>query len=225
MTGAPSPRFLNLTVTREREPLVNLLMYHAFKWSIVSPVFHTYWQGRVYGANNVPKKGPFLVVSNHASNYDPLILSCAMGRPMAYMAKAELFKVPVLNTAVRLYGAYPVKRGQTGSSSIKSALEYLANGWGAAVFLDGTRTPTGRILQPKSGAALVAAKAQVPVLMASLWGAERIESNGKTWPAQVPITLRIGEPQPPPASTKRDVLDECTALWAEKIEKMLDLGR
>jgi 1-acyl-sn-glycerol-3-phosphate acyltransferase len=212
-------------VTREREPLVNLLMYNAFKWSIVSPLLHTYWQGRIHGASNVPKKGPFLVVSNHASNYDPLLLSCSMGRPVAYMAKAELFSVPLLSTAIRLYGAYPVKRGNAGSSSIKCALEYLSNGWGAAVFLDGTRTPTGRILKPKSGAALVAAKAQVPVLTMSLWGTEKIETSGKLWPAHVPLTLRIGELQPPPASTKRDILDESTALWTEQINKMLDLGR
>lgn len=212
-------------MTREREPLVNLLMYNTFKWSIVNPMFLTYWQGRIHGASNVPQKGPFLVVSNHASNYDPLLLSCAMGRPIAYMSKEELFRVPLFGQAIRLYGAYPVKRGQTGSSSIKSALEYLANGWGTAVFLGGTRTSTGKVLNPKSGAALIAAKAQVPVLTMSLWGSEKIEVSGRILPAQVPLTLRIGELQPPPVSTKRDILDESTALWTEQINEMHDLGR
>jgi 1-acyl-sn-glycerol-3-phosphate acyltransferase len=214
-----------LTVTREREPFVSLLLYSAFKWSIVSPLLYTYWQGQVHGASNVPKKGGFLVVSNHASNYDPLLLSCCVGRPVAYMAKEELFTVPVLRTASKIYGAYPVNRSNVGSSSIKYALEYLKNGWGAGVFLDGTRTPMGKIIKPKSGAALIAAKAQVPVLTVSMWGTEKIETPGHWLPAPVPLTLRIGELQPPPASTKREVLDESTALWTAEINKMHDLGR
>jgi 1-acyl-sn-glycerol-3-phosphate acyltransferase len=212
-------------VTREREPLVNFLLYHAFKWSIVSPLLHTYWQGKIYGAEHVPKKGGFLVVSNHASNFDAVFLSCCVGRPVAYMAKENLFSVPVLSTAIHLYGAYPVNRTQVGSSVIKAALEYLDNGWGAGIFIDGTRTPDGRVTEPKSGAALIAAKAQVPVLPVSLWGMEKIELPDRKLPVSTPVTLRIGELQPPPVSTKRSEIDKSTQDWAERINKMHDLGR
>ena len=75
------------SVSRNREPLASLILYHAFKWSVVSPVFHTYLRGRIYGVEQVPKEGPLVVVSNHASDFDPPIVSNCVGRPVAFMAK------------------------------------------------------------------------------------------------------------------------------------------
>lgn len=212
-------------MAREREPLISRAMYYTVKWLAVSPLLHTYWQGRIYGAEHVPKKGGFLVVSNHASNFDPVILSCCMGRPVSYMAKEELFRIPILKTAIEIYGSYPVKRGQAGSSAVKAALEYLENGWGAGVFIGGTRTADGKITAPKAGAALIAARAQVPVVPVSLWGTEKIEVKGQKLPAAVPLTMRIGEALPPPASTNRALLDRVTTEWADIINQMHDLGR
>ncbi len=212
-------------MTKEREPLFNFTMYHAFKWLVVSPLLHTYWQGKIHGAEHVPKTGGFLVVSNHASNFDPVLLSCSIGRPVAYMAKEELFKVPVLKNLIKIYGSYPVKRGKAGSSVIKAALEYLDEGWGAGVFIGGTRTADGKIDDPQAGAALIAAKAQVPVIPVSLWGTEKIEVKGQKLPVSAPLTIRIGEPLPPPASTSRALLDQATAEWTAIITQMHDLGR
>jgi 1-acyl-sn-glycerol-3-phosphate acyltransferase len=212
-------------MNREREPFPSLFMYHAFKWLIVSPVLHTYWQGKIHGAEKVPKKGPFLLVSNHASNYDPIILSCCVGRPVAYMSKAELFKVPVLSTAMRVYGAYPVNRNSAGSGTIKAAMEYLENGWGLGVFIGGTRTVDGKIYDPKGGAALIAAKTQVPVLPVSLWGNHNLEPDGKKIPNSTPITVRIGDVLDPPVSSKRALLDEATAKWTAEIDRLHELGR
>ena len=90
------------------------------------------------------------------------------------MAKEELFKVPVLKQAIRWYGAYPVKRGSADRSAIREALNQLDQGWAVGIFLQGTRTPDGRIPDPKIGAALIAAKAQVPLLPVSLWGTQHI---------------------------------------------------
>ena len=56
---------------QDREPGYNLALYHLFKWSVVSPLFYSYFRGRVYGVENVPKSGPLLVASNHASYFDP----------------------------------------------------------------------------------------------------------------------------------------------------------
>ncbi|MCY7277704.1 MAG: 1-acyl-sn-glycerol-3-phosphate acyltransferase, partial [Phormidesmis sp. CAN_BIN44] len=118
-----------LETTPNREPLISLLLYRLFKWSIVSPVLHTYFRGRIYGAENVPQKGRLLVVSNHASDFDPLLLSCCVCRPVAYMAKEELFQVPVLRQAIQAYGAYPVKRGSADRSAMKAAIASIQSGW------------------------------------------------------------------------------------------------
>ncbi|MGF1600521.1 MAG: lysophospholipid acyltransferase family protein [Thermosynechococcaceae cyanobacterium] len=212
-------------MTKEREPLISLALYHLFKWSVVSPALHTYFQGRIYGADHVPQKGPLLVVSNHSSDFDPPIVSNCVRRPVAFMAKQELFEVPVLATLIRWYGAYPVNRGGSTRSAIKASIAALEAGWATGVFLQGTRTKDGRITDPKLGAAMIASKAQVPLLPVSLWGTEKVLVKGKKLPQVTPITVRIGEPIAPPKSGNRDQLNAVTERCAEIINAMHALGR
>ncbi len=210
---------------RDREPFVSLVFYHLFKWSVVSPMLHAYFRGRIYGAENVPQTGPLIVVSNHASDFDPPIVSCCMRRPVAFMAKEELFQVPVLKEAILLYGAYPVKRGAADRQALRAAMNYLEAGWATGVFLQGTRTPDARITDPKLGAALIAAKTQAPLLPVSLWGTEAIIQTGNTLPSPVPVTVRIGELIPPPSSGDRADLEAVTQQCADIINTLHALGR
>jgi len=212
-------------VVRNREPLISLLLYQLFKWSVVNPVLRIYFQGRVYGAEYVPQQGPLVVVSNHATYFDPPILSCCVKRPVAYMAKEELFQVPILRQAIQLYGAYPVSRGNADRSAIRSALKCLEAGWATGVFLQGTRTEDGRITEPKLGAALIAAKAKAPLLPVSLWGTQKIFVKGSSYPHLVPITVRIGQPIAAPTSTERSELESVTQQCATIINALHDLGR
>jgi 1-acyl-sn-glycerol-3-phosphate acyltransferase len=204
-----------------REPLPSLILYHLLKWSVVSPLLHTYFRGQIEGAENVPQKGPFIVVSNHCSYFDPPILSCAMGRPVAYMAKEELFKIPALKQAIQLYGAYPVKRGKSDRGAIQSALKALQEGWAVGIFLQGTRTSDGRIINPKLGAALIAAKARVPLLPVSLLGTGKILRKGSPLPRSVTVTVRIGSLIEPPRSIQRECLQAVTDQCAKTINQML----
>ena len=214
-----------LETTPDREPLISLLLYRLFKWSIVSPVLHTYFRGRIYGAENVPQKGRLLVVSNHASDFDPPLLSCCVGRPVAYMAKEELFQVPILKQAIQAYGAYPVKRGSADRSAMKAAIASIQSGWATGIFLDGTRTLDGRIADPKVGAAWIAAKTQSPLLPVSLWGTHAIFRKGFAIPRPTPVTVRIGELILPPVSSDRSELEAITQRCALEINTLHDLGR
>lgn len=119
---------------QQREPKISLALYHLFKWTVVNPSLHVYFRGQIHNAERVPQQGPLVVVSNHASDFDPPILSNCMGRPVAFMAKEELFQVPVLSTLIRWYGAYPVKRGSADRSAIRAALASLDQGWAAGIF-------------------------------------------------------------------------------------------
>ncbi|MEM6251718.1 MAG: lysophospholipid acyltransferase family protein [Cyanobacteria bacterium P01_D01_bin.156] len=211
---------------RQREPKISLALYYLFKWSIVNPMLRGYFRGRIYGAENMPKSGPVLVVANHASDFDPPFVSSCVRRPVSYMAKQELFKVPVLAPAIRLYGAYPVQRGGVARGAIRAALEQLDQGWAVGVFLQGTRTQDGRIPDPKLGAAMIAAKAQVPLVPISLWGTHRILPRGAKLPKPMPVTVRVGKPIAPPSSSKdKEQLMVVTNYCCDRIHTMLDLGR
>ena len=210
---------------RNREPFISLALYHAFKWSIVSPMLHAYFRGQIYGVENVPKSGPLVVISNHASYFDPPIVSNCVRRPVAYMAKEELFDIPILAQAIKLYGAYPVSRGSADRNAIRAALEYLNKGWAVGVFLQGTRTPDGKITDPKRGALLLAAKAKAPILPVSVWGTEKILEKGSAIPRAVPITIRIGNLIDTPSSANKEELEILTQKCTTVINEMHDLGR
>jgi 1-acyl-sn-glycerol-3-phosphate acyltransferase len=215
----------SIKLLREREPITNTVLYHLFNSSVIIPILQLYFRKRVYGAENVPQKGAIVVVCNHASYFDPPILSSCMRRPVAYMAKEELFTIPIFKQAIQLYGAYPVKRATGDRGAIRAALTALQQGWMTGIFLTGTRTPDGRIINPKLGAAAIAQKAQVPILPVSLWGTEKILSKGSPLPHSVPISVRIGELIDPPTSKKREEIQRVTDICTAVINTMHALGR
>ncbi|NEP45841.1 MAG: 1-acyl-sn-glycerol-3-phosphate acyltransferase, partial [Okeania sp. SIO2H7] len=91
--------------------------------------------------------------------------------------------------------------------------------------LQGTRTADGRITEPKLGAALIAAKAGVPLLPVCLWGTQAIIKKGSATPRPVPVTVRIGDLIESPSSTNRKELESLTQKCTDIINQMHDLGR
>ena len=168
-------------------------------------------------------EGPLVVASNHGSHLDPPLLGHALGRPVAFMAKAELFAIPLLGAVIRACGAYPVRRGASDREAIRTATTKLEQGWATGVFLDGTRQANGRVNNPLPGAALLAARSGAPLLPVAIVNSHRALGSGRIWPRLVPLQLRVGAPIPPPASRRRPDLDATTALLKERINALLEL--
>jgi 1-acyl-sn-glycerol-3-phosphate acyltransferase len=209
----------------EREPYISLWVYRLFKWGVVTPSFRGYFRGKLHGLENFPKQGPVIIVSNHASDFDPPMIGAAMRRPVSFMAKAELFKFPLFGKILLAYGAYPVKRGQGDRAAIRAALSQLETGWASGFFIGGTRTVSERIEDPKLGAALIAAKTQVPLLPVSIWGTSKILPKGAKFPRRVPVTIRVGTLIDPPPTSDRADLEAVTAECVAQIHALHDLGR
>ena len=209
---------------RNREPFSSLVLYRFTKWSIINPILYSYFRLRIYGAEKIPQSGSCIVVCNHASNLDPPVLGIAVNRPVSFMAKEELFKIPLFRNILLTYGSYPVKRDASDLAAIKSAINYLNQGWLAGIFLEGTRTNDGKVIDPKLGAALIAAKTQAPLITASIWGTDKISAQ-KRGLLPTPITVRFGDLIPPPKSKKKADLQKLTAHCAQVINEMHALGR
>lgn len=94
---------------------------------------------KIVGKENVPKEGGVLLCANHISLLDPMTIGIKLDRQVKYMAKAELFEVPVLGWLINKLGAFPVKRGGVSKESIKTALNTLRNGNVMGIFPEGTR--------------------------------------------------------------------------------------
>ena len=200
------------------------LTYRLVSDLLVFPIFRGLFRGSTRGLEHVPLQGPLVVVANHGSHLDPPLLGHALGRPVAFMAKAELFEVPVLGAVIRACGAYPVRRGASDREAIRTATARLEQGWATGVFLDGTRQADGRVNAPLPGAALLAARSGSPLLPVAIRNSHRALGSGSRHPRLIPIELCIGELVPPPSGRRRADLDATTAELQRRINAMLDQG-
>ena len=199
-------------------------VYGCVSYLLVFPVFRFLFKGKTLGITNLPKRGGVVVVSNHGSHLDPPILGHALGRPVAFMAKSELFNVPILSFIITACGAYPVKRGAGDREAIRNASAQLNEGWATGVFLDGTRQENGRVNDPKPGAALLAARTGSPILPVAIVNSHRAFPKGSVFPRFIPIHLRVGELIQPPKTKKREDLMSKTSEIQFSINAMLDKG-
>ena len=212
----------NTTTSSSKIAKTDKTVYHLVNNLIVKPVFKIYFCGKVNGADKVPRQGKLIVVSNHASVFDPPLLSAAIPRPVSYMAKQELFAVNGLRQLITSLGAYPVNREGSDRKAIRQAISRIEEGWATGIFLEGTRTPDGKIHDPKLGAALIAAKAKAPLLPVCLCGTEKILVSGKKLPQPIAIEIKIGDLIEPPSSRKKEQLEETSRLCAEAINQLHD---
>jgi 1-acyl-sn-glycerol-3-phosphate acyltransferase len=152
------------------------------------------WRAKAYGTENVPATGPVIVACNHVSYLDPPGMGCFCPRRVQYMAKKELFEIPVLGRGIAAVGAYPVDREGSATAAIKRSLEILRAGGCIGIFPEGTRNPTGEV-QPQTGVALLASLAKAPVVPACIVGTDR----AKRFPQ---IKVAFGPPLQLPADRK-----------------------
>ncbi len=201
----------------------NSTVYHLAKFFVVRPIFHLYFRGRVIAIEKVPRKGKLIIVSNHASVFDPPILACAIPRAVSFMAKKELFDSPTFGSLITSLGAYPVNREGGDRTAIRQAIGRIEEGWATCIFIEGTRTEDGKVSEPKLGAALIAAKTQAPLIPICLCGTEKILVPNKKFPQPVPLILKVGDLISPPQSTKKEELESVTQKCADAINALHDL--
>ena len=199
-------------------------VYACVSYLFVFPIFRFLFRGKTQGMSNVPRTGGVVVVSNHGSHLDPPILGHALGRPVAFMAKAELFRIPILSFIISACGAYSVKRGAGDREALRTASNRLTEGWATGVFLDGTRQENGRVNDPKAGAALLAARTGCPILPVAIINSHRAFPKGSFLPRLVSIHLKVGRLIQPPSTRNRENLKSTTKEIQLAINLMLDKG-
>jgi len=136
---------------------------------IVGPFHYVHNHLKVTGRENVPKKGPFLVVSNHISYYDPPIVVISVDRPMGFIAKKELFTKAWLRNLINFFGAIQIDREKPSLSTMRAIKKVFQAGWSIGIFIEGTRNKTpGTLGEPHLGPAYLAWTNRVPILPAGL---------------------------------------------------------
>jgi 1-acyl-sn-glycerol-3-phosphate acyltransferase len=183
---------------------------------------------KIFGAENVPREGPLLVVSNHLSNADPPILVIAFPRPLFFLGKSELFRVPILGWLVRMFGGFPVERGTADRAALRTALAVMRKGQAMGIFPEGGRSRTGALVRGYPGVGLLALQSRAPVLPVGIIGTEYFPVNGE-WPQKRPksrprgVAILFGAPFCVPSTVdgRRVTSEEATRLIMTRIAELL----
>jgi 1-acyl-sn-glycerol-3-phosphate acyltransferase len=151
------------------------VLYNIFKFLFMC-LFKVSNHFKVIGKENIPKSGPAIIVANHVSNWDPLILGSSAHRQIKYIAKEELFKIPVVGFLLSAWGAVRIRRGRGDRAAISKSLEILGDGHLMGIFIEGRRNTKNpdQMLKPQPGAAMLALKTGVPVIPAALIDSQKI---------------------------------------------------
>ena len=197
------------------------LIYQLVSNLFVLPIYKLVFKGHLIGKDNIPQKDAFIMVSNHGSLLDPPLLGHALGHNISFMAKAELFKIPVLGFIIKACGAYPVKRGIADKNTIKTACKKLSNDNCIGIFIDGTRQKNGRVNKPKQGAALLAFKNKKLLLPVAIVNSHRLIRFKFFIPFFSKIVIKVGKPVQPPKSLSKNDLNSVTMQLRDNINNLI----
>ena len=178
--------------------------YFATVYDIVKPIATFLHPIRVEGLENVPKEGPVLLCPNHSSNWDPILLICALGREanLQIMGKNQLFKIPILRTFLRKMGVFPVDRGHSDIGAVKRSIQARVR-------------KKNRGARPKGGVAMMAIRAGAKLMPIYIGTKKRLF-------AKVPIIF--GKPFTPAYTGRKGTVEEYQANADEVIRRAYELG-
>ena len=131
----------------------------------------------VVGLENVPPEGPLILAITHTNFLDPALAAAVMRRELVIMSKVENFQHPIFGILVRIYGAFPVRRGEVDRRAIRRSLEVLAGGEALLMAPEGTRSGDGRLQKGHAGMTFIALRADAPILPMAITGGERFWAN------------------------------------------------
>jgi 1-acyl-sn-glycerol-3-phosphate acyltransferase len=179
----------------------------------------------IVGREHVPMTGPLILASNHLNNADPPLIALAVPRLPTYMAKREMIRWPLLGPAFRIFGAFPVRRGEADLSALRAASEVVESGRMLVMFPEGTRSRTGGLAKGHPGTALVALRTGAPVLPVAVTGTKNIKWP---WIFLLPQSVRrvrvtIGEPfrLPPVERVNSQAAAQATEVIMRRIAALL----
>jgi len=174
----------------------------------------------VKGRENLPRRGPVILVSNHLNLADPPIITVMTPRRIVWMAKQELFDIPFFGGWYRILGLIPVRRFEADLRALRRAQDTLRKGLVLGMFPEGTRTGRPGLNEGEPGTALLALRSGAPIVPVGIWGTEGIKLPANLF-KRTTVHLRYGQPyrlEKPQRITKQAVMDATDTIMRSVAE-------
>jgi len=169
----------------------------------------------VQGREHLPLDGPVVVACNHVTNFDVFPMQLSLPRPIFFMAKAELFKFPLMDVALRNLGAFPVYRGEKDGWAMKHAHKVLEQGQTLGMFPEGTRNKSRGLGLAKTGTARLALETKSPIVPMIVIGTDGFF---KHFPRRANVTVELLPPLlPHPGETPLSLTDRLMFRMAAEL--------
>jgi glycerol-3-phosphate dehydrogenase (NAD(P)+) len=159
--------------------------------AILVPFFRVYLRLQGIGTEEVPRRGPLLLASNHRSFLDPFVIGALMKRPIYYVAKRELFEHRWCAWLLGGLGAFPIDRGRGDEQAMATAKEILERGECVLIFPEGTRVRPGPLGAPRRGVGRLALETGVPVVPVAVIGTEQVRRGWRVRPGRVRVRFGL----------------------------------
>ena len=168
-------------------------MWYRFCHVVQSHTFTLGFSLRTEGGSHVPPAGPALIVANHQSYVDPVVIGLAFPRQLIYLARKTLFRNPVFSWLIRSLNAVPIDQEGVGKEGIRTILEQLQLGKAVVVFPEGERTLTGRMNPLKPGVHLLIKRTHAPIIPVGIAGAYDAWPRTRRFPIPAPLFWPAGK--------------------------------
>ena len=190
--------------------------FYEVVWAIIRPIVLLFHPIDVKGLDNLPEE-PVVICANHSSNWDPILMILAMSQQtkLRIMAKEQLFRIPVVNAFIRKMGAFPVNRGHSDISAVRTSIQSLKAGFHLLIFPEGTRVRQPGKVSVKGGAAMIAIRSGVKMLPVFIGTTKRLFRR-------VPVIF--GKPYTPVYSGRKGTAEEYQANAEEIMRQAYELG-
>ncbi len=190
-------------------------------WFLLQPLLKIFFRFTVQGRKQIPSSGPVLLAANHNTYLDPPLIALGVWRHISYIAKKELFDIPVLNSVIRWFGTHPVARGQGDTKAVKTALRILREGKVLLMFPEGTRSSDGNLQPLEPGTAWLSLKTGAPVVPICLLGTNRALPRKALFPRPYRIRMLVGSPVVPKIEESKKVEQEDVLAMTQQIAQAL----
>lgn len=163
-------------------------------WVFFRAVFRCYFRWRVFHPERVPPTGGVILACNHASYIDPPLVGAGLHRPIAYLARASLFRFPPMAWLLRNWNVVPVDRDGGSGAGLRAILDRLHAGNAIILFPEGTRTGDGKLQPARSGIGLIVIKSDQPVVPVQVFGTYAAYGRHLLWPRPRRMSVKYGVP-------------------------------